>query len=96
MRNVNTPQTQPCTDCQAGQMHLSYLTYYTWLADELITVPQFPAWICDVCGKREYDNHAVQQLTLLLNPNAGRPSSPNPRSTRRALAGGKSQPPAQE
>jgi YgiT-type zinc finger domain-containing protein len=96
MRNVHTPQTQPCTDCQAGQMHLSYLTYYTWLADELITVPQFPAWICDVCGKREYDNHAVQQLTLLLNPNAGRPSSPNPRTARRAIAGGKSQPPAQE
>ncbi len=78
-------------------MHLTYLTYYTWLADELITVPQFPSWICDVCGKREYDQHAVQQLTLLLNPNAGRSSAPNSRRTPpRPLAGGKSQPPAQE
>ena len=96
MRNVNSPQTQPCTDCQAGQMHLAHLTYYTWLADELITVPNFPAWICDVCGKREYDPHAVQQLNLLLNPNAGRPANQTARRKRSTLAGGKGQQPAQD
>jgi YgiT-type zinc finger domain-containing protein len=63
---------QPCTECQAGQMHRTTLTYFTWLADELITVPNFPAWICDVCGKREYDAHAINELNLLLNPNAGK------------------------
>lgn len=77
-------------------MHLTHLTYYTWLADELITVPNFPAWICDVCGKREYDPHAVQQLNLLLNPNAGRPSNSHPPRQRPSLAGGKSQQPAQD
>lgn len=77
-------------------MHLTDITYFTWLADELITVPNFPAWICDVCGKREYDSRAVQQLNLLLNPNAGRPSSPARRTPRPPLSEGKGQQPAQE
>lgn len=64
-------------ECQAGQMKRTYVTYYTWLAEELITVPNFPAWVCDVCGRREYDHHALNQLSLLLSPNAGR--SPRPR-----------------
>ncbi len=64
--------TIPCNECQAGQMHRRFLTYFTWLGDELITVPDFPAWVCDVCGRREYDMQALSQLTLLLNPNAGR------------------------
>lgn len=68
------PSVQPCNSCQAGQMHLQYLTYFTWLADELITVPNFPAWICDVCGKREYDPRALNQLNLLLSPSAGQPT----------------------
>ncbi len=64
--------TIPCNECQAGQMHRRFLTYFTWLGDELITVPDFPAWICDVCGRREYDVHALNQLNLMLNPNAGK------------------------
>jgi YgiT-type zinc finger domain-containing protein len=64
--------TVQCNECQAGQMHRHFLTYFTWLGDELITVPDFPAWVCDVCGRREYDLHALNQLNLLLTPNAGK------------------------
>ena len=67
----------PCNECQAGQMHRRFLTYFTWLGDDLITVPDFPAWVCDVCGRREYDLQALSQLNLLLNSNTGK-------STRRA------------
>lgn len=63
-------------------MHRQEMTYFTWLDDELITVPNFPAWVCDLCGRREYDARAVSRLNLLLNPNAGRPSSATPRKTR--------------
>jgi len=86
---VQTPMSsQPCTGCQAGQMRLRYVTYFTWLDEELVTVPGFPAWICDMCGKREYDPRAVNQLNLLLNPNAGKPTRrkhtpQTPRSTRK-------------
>ena len=72
--------TIQCSECQAGQMHRQFLTYLTWLGDELITVTDFPAWVCDVCGKRDYDLRALNQLNLLLNPNAGR----NEHKTRRA------------
>jgi YgiT-type zinc finger domain-containing protein len=64
----------PCFECQAGHMHLEFVTYFTWLGEDLITVPDFPAWHCDVCGRREYDQHALNQLSLLLNPNAGKPN----------------------
>ncbi|MBP7228155.1 MAG: YgiT-type zinc finger protein [Longilinea sp.] len=63
----------PCKECSAGHMRLRKVTYYTWLANELITIPDFPAWVCDVCGRREYDQHALSQLNLILSPNAGRP-----------------------
>jgi YgiT-type zinc finger domain-containing protein len=53
-------------------MHLQNVTYFTWLADQLITVSDFPAWVCDVCGRREYDPRALNQLSLILSPNAGR------------------------
>ena len=67
--------TFSCRECQAGQMRRRYVTYFTWLGDELITVPDFPAWVCDVCGRREYDPRALNHLSLLLSPNAGKPSS---------------------
>lgn len=55
-------------------MHLRHITYFTWLNEELITVPNFPAWICDVCGKREYDERSIAWLNMLLNPEAGKPA----------------------
>jgi YgiT-type zinc finger domain-containing protein len=64
----------PCPECPAGMMQPRLITYFTWLGDELITVPHFPAWICDMCGKREYDEKAIAWLTMLLNPNAGEPT----------------------
>jgi len=78
MKDHHPPQPAPCTECQAGMLHLCYLTYFTWLGDELITVPNFPAWVCDVCGRREYDDQAISWLSMLLNPNAGR-STPKAR-----------------
>ena len=55
------------------------ITYFTWLVDELITVPNFPAWVCDVCGRREYDQHAVNEISLLLAPHAGKANGKNSR-----------------
>ncbi len=68
------PEPLPCTECQAGVMHLQYITYFTWLGDELITVPNFPAWVCDVCGRREYDERSISWLTMMLSPDAGKPT----------------------
>ncbi|NJC97087.1 MAG: hypothetical protein C3F07_17095 [Anaerolineales bacterium] len=63
-----------CNECPAGVMHIRLITYFTWLGEELITVPNFPAWVCDLCGKREYDERAISWLTMLLSPDAGKPT----------------------
>ncbi len=65
--------SKPCGRCQAGHKRLRLVTLMTWLDDELITVPDFPAWICDICGHRNYDTRALAQLSLVLNPEAGQP-----------------------
>jgi YgiT-type zinc finger domain-containing protein len=72
MTEMDAAQDFPCTECAAGVMHLELITYFTWLGDELITVPNFPAWICDVCGWREYDKKARSWLSALLNPESGK------------------------
>jgi YgiT-type zinc finger domain-containing protein len=68
-------QTHPqsvCVECHTGVLHLEYLTYFTWLNNELVTAPNFPSWVCDVCGRREYDPRAISWLNALLSPNTGR------------------------
>ncbi len=72
-----------CLECHTGVFHLEYLTYFTWLNDELVTVPNFPSWVCDVCGKREYDIRAVSWLNMLLSPTTGQKH----RTRRRKLPG---------
>jgi len=47
------------------------VTYFTWLDEELVTVPNFPAWVCDMCGRREFDPRAITWLNTLLNPATG-------------------------
>ncbi len=61
-----------CQECQVGIPKFKAATYYTWIEDELITVPNFPCWVCDVCGRREWDSQSLMNLNLLLAPNAGK------------------------
>ena len=69
MRTFSEPQSMiPCSECNIGQMHKTNATYFTWMDGEMITVPDFPAWVCDICGKREYDHEALNQLAILLSP----------------------------
>jgi YgiT-type zinc finger domain-containing protein len=55
-------------------MRQRFIAYFTWLGEELITVPDFPAWVCDLCGHREYDQSAIAMLNTLLNPETGKPA----------------------
>ena len=79
--NGTQEYTVLCSECKAGVLKLRYLTYFTWLEEELITVPNFPAWVCDMCGRREYDSRAVSWLNTILNPVAGRKLSSRRKST---------------
>ncbi|HEX9333960.1 MAG TPA: YgiT-type zinc finger protein [Anaerolineales bacterium] len=88
--SITTPYSSLCNECSAGKMQLRHITYFTWLGEELVMVPNFPAWVCDMCGKREFDERAIAWLTMLLNPNAGKPTrrlkrAPRPGTTKRNL-----------
>lgn len=52
-------------------MHPARVAYFTWLGRELISMPDFPAWVCDMCGRREYDAQALRRLKRVLNPPTG-------------------------
>jgi YgiT-type zinc finger domain-containing protein len=74
----------PCPSCAGGRRSLHHITYFAWLRNQLVTVPNFPAWICDLCGARDYDSRAVSWLNTILNsqdhgrdrrPMAGPPAS---------------------
>jgi YgiT-type zinc finger domain-containing protein len=78
--NDNEEYLVQCSECTAGILRRRSLTYYTWLDEQLITVPNFPAWVCDMCGRREYDPRAINWLNTLLNPATGRRPSARRRS----------------
>ena len=48
-----------CPECQVGVIKRRGGTYYTWIENELVIVPDFPCWVCDVCGHRDWDQNAV-------------------------------------
>ena len=63
-------QSYVCPQCQGGSLRLQRVLYAQWHSGQFITMPNFPAWVCDICGQREYDAAAVEQLSLLLGPAA--------------------------
>ncbi len=67
-------ETKYCPECQVGIFRREGGTYYTWIENELVIVPDFPCWVCDVCGHRDWDQNAVFQLGMLLSPSAGTPA----------------------
>ena len=56
-----------CPECQLGVLRQRRVSYFTVHAGQLISVPDFPAWVCDVCGRREYDAAALAELRAMLN-----------------------------
>jgi YgiT-type zinc finger domain-containing protein len=67
MRNSIQKSDVYCPMCQVGKYHLKLVTYTTWYNGEFITAPDFPAWVCDVCGRTGYDAEAIEHLNLLLS-----------------------------
>ena len=69
MERIEKVEPAVCMNCHTGIRKMRYITYFTWLGDQFITVPNFPARVCDMCGISEYDFQAVRLLnTLLIAP----------------------------
>jgi YgiT-type zinc finger domain-containing protein len=52
-----------------GTLQSRPVSYFTVQDGQLISVPDFPAWVCDVCGTTEYDSTALAELHAMLEAN---------------------------
>ena len=69
MEQIENIEPSACMNCHTGIRKPRHITYFTWLGDHVITVPNFPASVCDMCGISEYDSRAVRMLkTMLIVP----------------------------
>jgi YgiT-type zinc finger domain-containing protein len=55
-----------CPKCLTGTMQLRRVAFAHWYGGQFITIPSFPGWVCDVCGEREYDSVALDQVETVL------------------------------
>ena len=67
-----------CPTCHIGHLDLSLKTYVHQYGETLISAPNTPAWVCDVCHNIEFDPEAIQRLEMLIGqggtpPNRYRP-----------------------
>ncbi len=69
---------QTCSNCRVGYLHRRTITYMNWHAGYFVTVPNMPAWLCDVCAHCEIDAEAINRLMPLLGP-VTRPDPTQPR-----------------
>lgn len=56
-----------CPRCQIGVLQRGQATFTAIYMDDLLSVPHLTAWTCDICGYREFDAHALQQVELLTD-----------------------------
>jgi hypothetical protein len=74
------PET--CPDCMVGTLQPRTVIYYAFLDSVLLSIPDFPAWVCDVCRHCEYDEEALSDLRAILGPAARLPVEPSRRRHR--------------
>ena len=70
MPELEAPAARPvsyvCPHCQTGTLHLRRVVFAQWYGGQFVTMPNFPGWVCDVCGECEYDAVALDQINTLL------------------------------
>ena len=79
-----------CPQCQIGALKPRRAFFFTLQDGQPICVPDFPSWVCDLCGFLQYDPNALIELRVMLEsdrrtrrrrryPRAGtNPESPRP------------------
>jgi YgiT-type zinc finger domain-containing protein len=66
-----------CPCCHAGVLRRRAVTYADWHTvedvgtEQFIIIPRVPAWLCDVCGLKLFDEHVMARLKPLLGPVEG-------------------------
>jgi hypothetical protein len=56
----------PCPRCEIGLCRPGRIAYAHVIAGQLLSIPNLPAHVCDVCGYREIDSQAVHRLRAVV------------------------------
>ncbi|MCC7361739.1 MAG: YgiT-type zinc finger protein [Anaerolineales bacterium] len=78
------PVSYVCLHCQMGTLQLRRVVFAQWFGGQFVTMPNFPGWVCDVCGEAEYDAVALEQINTLLGAELGLRRDANRRARRSA------------
>jgi YgiT-type zinc finger domain-containing protein len=71
-----------CPHCYFGRIQPGKRSFSARTNGKPVMVPDFPAWICDVCGFTIYDPASLMNLQrLLTNPTKPRFTQPVPKNT---------------
>lgn len=54
-----------CPRCQIGTMQPTTATYTAMYRGSLLSIPNIPAWTCDICQYTEYEDMAMGRLEAL-------------------------------
>jgi|SRR5579859_3930719 len=79
-----------CPECHIGRLSPTRTTYVHQYGETMISIPNIPAWRCDVCHACQYDDQPIGWLETIiigqsnLPPNRYQPTVP--RVPRRADA----------
>ncbi len=74
-----------CPHCQMGTLRPKAVVFAHWFEGQFITIPDFPGWVCDICGERQYDAEAIERLETILGPEADLRREASRRARRRKL-----------
>ena len=65
-----------CPRCQIGRCSLKSATYTRLHNGMIVSVPDMPAYLCDVCGYQEFDGGAMSDLIAMLEEKERTASTP--------------------
>jgi YgiT-type zinc finger domain-containing protein len=72
----SNPIPDVCPECQVGALQPGRVIFYAMMDGRLLSIPDFPAWVCDICRHCEYDEDALADLRTILGPSAKLPAEP--------------------
>jgi YgiT-type zinc finger domain-containing protein len=83
MMTRSPEEIHPCPSCQIGHLRAKRVLFFDHGSVYPVVAPQFPGWVCDVCGYRAYDPEALIQLQALLWTSHTNHHTLEPRTTHR-------------
>lgn len=63
-----------CPSCGVGHLSLTQTVYVQVYDGTLVSAPNVPAWVCDVCGLTLFDSAALQNIEFMIGESGPPPN----------------------